>query len=148
MRAAWHPNLIGHFWTLAVEEQFYLLWPFIVWRLPRKHVKYTALFGIFFALFIRITVFVACGPVRDLIENPFCRMDSLLMGALLASLVRRQNSPDPAQGRFFWISIATADALIASGFSSLLVCQVALSPIFVFSGLSVVFGGFVARLSR
>ena len=63
MRAAWHPNLIGHFWTLAVEEQFYLLWPFIVWRLPRKQLEFTALFGIFFALFIRIAVFAISDPV-------------------------------------------------------------------------------------
>ena len=146
LRAAWHPNLIGHFWTLAVEEQFYLLWPFIVWRWARKQVEFIALFGIFFALFIRIAVFAIYGPVRDLIENPFCRMDSVLMGALLASLVRRRELPDLALRRFFWISIATAVALIASGFSRLLVCQVALSPIFVFSGLAVVFGSLVSRV--
>ena len=67
------------------------------------------------------------------------------MGALLASLVRRQNSLDLAQARFFWISIATAGTLIVSGFSSLIVCQLALSPIFVFSALAVVFGGIVSR---
>jgi peptidoglycan/LPS O-acetylase OafA/YrhL len=33
------PYGFGHFWSLAIEEQFYLLWPLVVWRLaPRRLV--------------------------------------------------------------------------------------------------------------
>lgn len=38
--SAWRDSeLISHFWSLAVEEQFYLLWPAVIWLLPRRHIK-------------------------------------------------------------------------------------------------------------
>lgn len=38
----WHMAMVGwadftsHFWTLAVQQQFYLVWPFVIWWVPRR----------------------------------------------------------------------------------------------------------------
>ena len=38
-RGAWMDG-IAHFWSLAVEEQFYLLWPMVVpLTPPRVHIE-------------------------------------------------------------------------------------------------------------
>ena len=82
----------GHFliyWTLSVEEQFYLLWPLVVYLLPR---------GVFIRLCVAICFF--CPLLRwFLMHDPaniglvftstLTRMDTLVWGALAALLVRQ-----------------------------------------------------------
>jgi peptidoglycan/LPS O-acetylase OafA/YrhL len=87
---------IGHFWSLCVEEQFYLLWPLVVWMVrDRVKLLWTA-FGIsVLALVLRGVILTIAGPV--LAETwifrtlPF-RMDTLLIGGMLALLLRGPNA--------------------------------------------------------
>ena len=94
-----HPNFlfnIGHLWSLCVEEQFYLLWPFIVWKYPdRVKLIRIAASLICLAAVFRAILYFSMGAelaerwgVRTL---PF-RMDSLLMGGVLALLLRGANA--------------------------------------------------------
>src|SRR5581483_8948331 len=47
-------GLLGHLWSLAVEEQFYFVWPWIVWRVPAKRLPAICGFGFVLAFIIRL----------------------------------------------------------------------------------------------
>ncbi len=47
----WDPWTTSHFWSLAIEEQFYLFWPLIVLWVPRR------------SLWLAATLLIALGPV-------------------------------------------------------------------------------------
>ena len=77
-----------HFWSLAIEEQFYLFWPLIVYFADKKLLTKIGSIAILGALFLRIYfVFVLDRP--DIVNTfPYyatiTRIDSLLIGAMIA----------------------------------------------------------------
>jgi peptidoglycan/LPS O-acetylase OafA/YrhL len=76
-------------WSLAVEEQFYLLWAPIVRRLAHDALVRFCLVLIVVAVLLRIVLVIANVYPATLYVLPFTRMDALAMGALLALLARR-----------------------------------------------------------
>ena len=82
-----HPNvmLLGHTWSLALEEQFYLLWPACLFLFsPRKCLR-IALAAILLSPAIRIATYLLVPSMRDHINFMLhTRMDSIMVGALLA----------------------------------------------------------------
>ena len=81
-----HPAL-AHFWSLAVEEQFYLVWPFVVWRAGRRGVIVIGGAMVIAAIASRIVIRAHFGAEAAYFWTP-CRMDALALGAMLAALVR------------------------------------------------------------
>lgn len=70
-------------WTLAIEEQFYLFVPLLIYFLPRKILIMFLTMAILAAPLLRMSV----GGFIGLVNTPF-RGDSLLSGALMAVFVR------------------------------------------------------------
>jgi peptidoglycan/LPS O-acetylase OafA/YrhL len=79
-----HSSGPGHFWSLAVEEHFYLIWPFLVYALSRRGFGVAILATLVLPLFVR-AVLLHHG-VRVYFFT-FTRMDALGYGAGLAYLL-------------------------------------------------------------
>jgi peptidoglycan/LPS O-acetylase OafA/YrhL len=89
------PSPLRHFWSLAIEEQFYLVWPGLVaallW-LARGRARLLALvaaLGTAGSVVLMATLWSAADPSAAYYST-FARAHELLIGALLALLVRRR----------------------------------------------------------
>lgn len=80
---------VGHFWSLAVEEQFYLVWPWLVLLLPHARVKWAIVAAIVLAP-VSQAFFRSMAGAGYLAANilPIGCTDSLGAGALLAWYLR------------------------------------------------------------
>lgn len=81
----WFP----HFWSLAVEEQFYLVWPLVVALVPARHLLSATLLTVALAVAARAGLHGAGVRADAIYMFTVTRMDALALGAAAAILVRR-----------------------------------------------------------
>ncbi len=80
---------LNHLWSLCVEEHFYLIWPFIVWRLSLTRLKIVCLSAIVIILIGRTAYLLYSHDyITAYILTP-CRIDALLIGSFCAVLARQ-----------------------------------------------------------
>ncbi len=76
----------GHFWSLAIEEHFYFLWPLLVYVSSRRGFAWICCGAIVFAMTTR--GILGYYGLDTFYLTP-CRIDGLAIGGLLAVFVRR-----------------------------------------------------------
>lgn len=78
---------VAHFWSLAVEEQFYMVWPVVVLLLSGRQLLRFCAAIIAFSLLFRIYLLAEGASIAAFVLTP-ARMDTLAFGAVLAIALR------------------------------------------------------------
>lgn len=111
---------IGHYWTLALEEQFYLTWPLLILLLNKRRLLSVLLAIMALAPFVRVAGYFLTPGSRAQIGMMFhTGFDAIAAGVLLGELLRRASAKQ-------WLErVASRPAVVAS----LLVFLVFISPL-------------------
>ena len=86
------PRYIAHFWTMAIEEQFYLVWPLVVYTVDRKWLGRVAWGCVVVSVVARVALFAATGDYRYGWMLSFSRFDGLAIGAVCALWLRERGA--------------------------------------------------------
>lgn len=107
----------SHTWSLALEQQFYLLWPAALVLLGLRNGLRYAVGGMILDPFIRLGTYVIFPGQRDIITTMFhTRMDILLYGSVLAIIVAQpRNFISGAMAKHGSLLLCTAIILFAAG---------------------------------
>ncbi len=91
--SSWALPYVSHFWSLAIEEHFYLVWPLVVFAVRRRTLERICLSVITGALALRIALSLqGVSEISISVLTP-CRLDAICAGAFLAAFARREGGP-------------------------------------------------------
>jgi peptidoglycan/LPS O-acetylase OafA/YrhL len=85
-----HLKPLLHLWSLGIEEQFYLVWPWLLWAVPRSWLTPAILLAITASFALDVSM-VEHHP-SEVFYLPFTRAWELLAGGLLARFPQRTAS--------------------------------------------------------
>ncbi|MDI1323155.1 MAG: acyltransferase [Algoriphagus sp.] len=80
---------VAHLWSLAVEEQFYLVWPWVILYIDKRYLHSVFLIGIFLGVFCSIYFPNYLYKGNPLVSvNPLTCIQSFCIGGYLSYLIR------------------------------------------------------------
>ena len=151
---AWHGET-SHFWSLAVEEQFYLLWPLVVlFPAPRRRTIAVLLIALAAPAF-RVLGSGGGWSAVTMATLPFGSTDSLALGALLAIWWSDSHARTRLTAVSGWLSVVAiawtamsiAHVDVAPGVSHVLLPTLWSFPfVWLVAGAASGFGGIAGRV--
>ena len=119
--AQWpHSQYLNHLWSLAVEEQFYLVWPLIIFLCHERWLKSVCILAFLGSCGLRLAAVLTEVPGLSthlaLYVSTLTRLDGLAIGSLLAVVHQRNRAGLGGLGKpARWATIlgATTCALVA-----------------------------------
>jgi peptidoglycan/LPS O-acetylase OafA/YrhL len=110
-RGSFYPELIPNvLWSLAIEEQFYLAWPLVVYFCSRRTVLRICVSLLVLAVALRIGMVLSDFSETSVRIFTLTRIDGLAVGSLLAIVA--QGGMAVAARRFRWIGLLAFVLLI------------------------------------
>lgn len=145
------PSHTTHLWSLAVEEQFYLVWPLLLYWARRRWVMALCIATFFGAILTRAVLATQGAAAAAYVLTP-ARMDTLAAGAFVAVVLRQYGTetlrrivPAMLWSGLFLIGVGTVWSLTHG-------TRQVLAPLdfgteeFAYPGIALVFAALVAHL--
>jgi len=83
LHGSW-PFSVSHLWSLSMEEQFYLVWPYLIFFVPSRFLAPSIIFAIILSPISRIILYSMHFSIPSITTFPLCSLDFLGFGGLLA----------------------------------------------------------------
>lgn len=95
----WHSGYVEHLWSLAIEEQYYLIWPALLLFCPPRYNWHLVIGFIILAMGTKAILYLR-EPASQYSKFPVCQFDGFGIGSALA-LLWREKRTIPLAGLWF-----------------------------------------------